>query len=229
MACGCAASNTSNRESSRAESAIRRWRDSRDSRFLEAAPDGGAGRSMPCAVGHEPGRTGRAAHAKARRVCGTASILVIVTSYVSRNALMQDRHQGRRTTRACLSMIQNPAAFLHLQHACIDSSPPEDLAACRSGESVPGWPGNSPVALRLRPSICRILAQPLARRLIRPPARPPVSASAARRTISVLGPPRSGRAGAGLSRPSSRPISSVIRPFSTLKQAIPVNPESARH
>ena len=73
---------------------------------------------------------------------------------------MQDRHQGRRTTRASFAMTQNPAAFLHLQHACMDSSPPRTWLPARSGESVPGWPGSSPVALRSRPSICRIFARP---------------------------------------------------------------------
>jgi hypothetical protein len=167
------------------ESAIRRCETREIVDLLTAAPDGGAGQALPCAARHEPGRP---AHTKARRARGTASILVIVTSSVSRNALMQDRHQGRRTTRASLTMTQNPAAFLHLQHACMDSSPPRTWLPARSDESVPGWPGSSPAAPGLRPSICRILARPLARRLIRPPARSRVSASPARRIISVLRP-----------------------------------------
>jgi hypothetical protein len=71
---------------------------------------------------------------------------------------MQDRHQGRRATRASLAITQNPATFLHLQHACM-VHPPEDWLPARSGESVPGSPGNSPVALWLRPGICWILVR----------------------------------------------------------------------
>jgi hypothetical protein len=80
------------------------------------------------------------------RVRGAASILVIVTSSVSRNSVMQDRHQGRRTTRALLAMTQNPAAFLHLQHTCMDASPPEDLAC------LPGPPRVCPAGPPVVPS-----------------------------------------------------------------------------
>lgn len=69
-------------------------------------------------TGQDDERRDRAARDGAVR--GAASILVIVTSAPPRNSAMQDRHHGRRTTWAFLAMTQNPAAFLHLQHACMD-------------------------------------------------------------------------------------------------------------
>jgi hypothetical protein len=55
---------------------------------------------------------------------------------------MQDRHQGRRTTRVRLAMTQNPAALLHLQHACMLLAPrgpgclPGPARVCPAGPAV---------------------------------------------------------------------------------------------